>query len=568
MKKGKRKIKAPSRERMREIAWEAGQKFPPPLTADYIALSMVHPGLGHVHWHIGDRTLAGARMKKEAVSAGARLVVRIHDVTDIIFDGSNSHTWFDIEAGGREGNYYFGNTRPARNYIAEMGLRNPDGSFYALLTSNTAYFGRNRRAGTYSTKGLFVRGMIDMTFPVENIFDAPVYERMNRELAGIERKDPLCIAVLLPGSGREGEAGGLDSFLRNLSAALGKFGVNASMFSPRTVAVKGRGGKAGADRMRRVSGRLRDELTGAHRQAPFDLIHCHDRCSSQAALAASARLKIPLVLSVHSTAYERAGHGDMDDISALICSWEGKAVRGAALVIVPDESARVHVTDVYGASPEKVVVIPDALHEGPPDDSGEPSAIGYRLNLPRDVPVVLFAGEMSHAAGADLLMDALPTVCRNHGTVHFVFAGDGPLKDELEERARRAGISGRCRFIGHVSHRDFRHVLLSSDFVVIPARTWQDEALARMAIEHGRPVLTTRQAGINCVVHGGTGLVTFDNPGSIVWGIQEMLFNPLRDSMLQAAARKSAGRGPSLENAAVQHYMYYEIVLRGRREHA
>jgi len=548
---------------MREIAWEVGKKFPAPLTVDYIAVCMVHPGLGHVHWHIGEKTLAGARMK-ESVSEGARLVVRIHDVTDIIFDGSNSHTWFDLDVGAREGNYYFENTRPARNYIAEMGLRNPDGSFHPLLRSNTAYFGHNRRAGRYSTEGLFGGGMLDMTFPVENIFDAPVYERMNRELAGIERKEPLHIAVLLPGSCQEpGVSGRVDSFIRNLSAGLGKFRVSAAVFSPRTREFKTTGRKAWTERMRRISKRLCDELAGAHGQAPFDLIHCHDWCPSQAALAASGRLKIPLVLSLHSTEYDRKGTAGMDDVSDLICSWERKAVHGAALVIVPHESARAQVIDMYGGSPEKVVIIPDVLNEEPRDVSEEPSAIQYRLNLPPDVPVVLFAGEMSHAAGADLLVDALPTVCRNHGTAHFVFAGDGPLKGELEERARRAGISGRCRFIGHVSHRDFMHVLLSSDFVVIPARTWQDEALARMAIEHGRPVLTTHQAGINCVVHGETGLVTFDNPGSIVWGIQEMLFNPLRDNMLQAAARKSAGRGTSLDNAAVQHYMYYEIVLRG-----
>jgi len=564
----KKKIRAPSPERMQEIAWEVGKKFPAPLTVDYIAVYMVHPGLGHVHWHIGEKTLAAARVK-EAVPGGARLVVRIHDVTDIIFDGSNSHTWFDLEVGRHEGNYYFGNTAPARNYMAEMGLRGPGGFFHPLLTSNTAYFGRNRRSGRYSTEGLFGGGMLDMRFPVENIFDAPVYERMNRELAGIDGKGPLHIAVVLPGSRREAGVGGrLDTFIRNLSAGLGKFGVSAAMFSPRTGEFKTTGRKAWADRMRRVSKRLCDELTVSHGQAPFDLIHCHDRRASQAALAAAARLRIPLVLSLHSTEYERGGRGDADDIPALICSWERKAVHAAALVIVPHESARAQVTGMYGASPEKMVVIPDVPDEESPDVPGEPSAIRYRLNLPPDVPVVLFAGEMSHAAGADLLLDALPTVCRNHGTAHFVFAGDGPLKDELEERARRAGISGRCRFIGHVSHRDFMHVLLSSDFVVIPARTWQDEALARMAIEHGRPVLTTHQAGIKCVTHGGTGLVTFDNPGSIVWGIQEMLFNPLRDSMLQAAARKSAGRGPSLESAAVQHYMYYRIVLGGGRGHA
>ncbi len=556
---------------MRDIAWEVGRKFPVPLTVDYIALSMVHPGLGHVHWHLGKKSLAAVRRKKGVVSDNVHLVVRVHDVTDIIFDGGNSHTWFDLEIGGHKGNYYFENIRPARNYIAETGLRDAEGSFYPIVRSNTVYFSHNRRSGNYSTKGLFAGGLLNMTFPVENIFDAPVYERMNRELAAIGREQRLSIAVALPGINHDsGLNNPLDSFIRSLSAGLRKFGASAAIFSSRGKEFKGTGKRAWTSNMRDVSKRLCDELTKAHRQTPFHLIHCHDWYSSQAGLAASGQLKIPLVLSLHSTEYARRDTNDMDDISSLICSWERKAVRGANLVIAPHSSACTQVIEMYGASPEKVVIIPDVLHEESPDVSADPSVAKYRLNLPPDVPVVLFAGEMSHAAGADLLVDALSTVCRNHQTVHFVFAGDGPLREELEARTRHAGISGRCRFIGHVSPRDFKPVLLSSDFVVIPARTWQDEALARMAIEHGKPVLTTHQAGINCVAHGETGLVTFDNPGSIVWGIQEMLFNPLRDSMLQAAARKSIGGTPSLENIAVQHYMYYEIVLglAGRRRHA
>jgi glycosyltransferase involved in cell wall biosynthesis len=106
---------------------------------------------------------------------------------------------------------------------------------------------------------------------------------------------------------------------------------------------------------------------------------------------------------------------------------------------------------------------------------------------------------------------------------------------------------------------------MASDFVVIPARSWQDEGLAQAAIDFGKPVLATHQSGVHCIEHGKNGLLTFDNPGSIVWGIQELLHNPLKDSMFRAAARRSAGQSPSLESITAQHYMYYEIVLHKHR---
>jgi glycosyltransferase involved in cell wall biosynthesis len=83
-----------------------------------------------------------------------------------------------------------------------------------------------------------------------------------------------------------------------------------------------------------------------------------------------------------------------------------------------------------------------------------------------------------------------------------------------------------------------------------------------MAIGHGKPILTTHQSGLNSIVHGENGLVTFDNPGSIVWGIQELLSNPLQGSILRLVVKKRTTETPSMENIAAQHYMYYENILK------
>ena len=173
-------------------------------------------------------------------------------------------------------------------------------------------------------------------------------------------------------------------------------------------------------------------------------------------------------------------------------------------------------------------------------------------------PIALFAGEVSHASGADLLMDAMLNVCRRNGEAQFVFIGNGPLKGELEGRAWHGGIAHRCRFLGDVPREYFESVLLGADFVVIPARTWQDEGLAQKAIEFGKPVLTTHQSHLNCIVHGQNGLVTYDNPGSIIWGLNEMLSNPLQGNMLRFAAKRLAGHGASADSMSVEQYLLYE----------
>jgi glycosyltransferase involved in cell wall biosynthesis len=567
---GTKKRKILSQERIRKIAWEIGQQYPAPLTHEYTALSMVNPRRGCVHWRVAEKTLSALRKKNAPVLDSAEVVIRIYDVTDLIFDGTNAHMFFDLDVRNPEGIYYFDNNHPARNYLAEAGLRGRNGSFHPVARSGPAYFDRDRPSGNFHAGGLFAGGMLKRTFPVECVFDAPVYERMNRELAGIKRDEPLSIAIVYAGINSEAVKGPLVSFIKNCALGFKKFGGSASLFIPQGEELKNSGSTTLIKSVLSMSRSMTARLMEAHRENTFHLIHCHDWYSSEVGLTASKTLKCPVVLSLHSTEYERTQGGEMGRLSNRICSWEKKAARGAHLIIVPHSSTRQQVINLYGAPPEKIVIIPDALSEPASRSADRVTGVRHTFGLSHNSPVVLFAGEMSHAAGADLLMESLPTVCRNHRSAHFVFSGEGPLKGELEARAHNAGIGHRCRFIGHVSGKAFKSVLTASDFVVIPARTWQDEGLAQMAIQFGRPVLTTHQAGINCVVHGETGLVTFDNPGSITWGLQEMLNNPMRDSMLRIAARKSATDSPSLVTIAARHYMYYEILLKdfSRGKHA
>ena len=180
----------------------------------------------------------------------------------------------------------------------------------------------------------------------------------------------------------------------------------------------------------------------------------------------------------------------------------------------------------------------DAASSGP--IAAEGIVIGQQearrgLDLDPFAPVVLFAGNLSYEAGADILLDAIVTVCAGNHEAQFLFAGDGALKGDLQGWASRAGLDRRCRFLGHVPADSFDRVLKACDFVVIPARVRQDEALARAAIDAGKPVVTTHQAAIPLIVHGQNGLITYDNPGSLVWAIGALL-SPLCASLRRQLA--------------------------------
>lgn len=149
-------------------------------------------------------------------------------------------------------------------------------------------------------------------------------------------------------------------------------------------------------------------------------------------------------------------------------------------------------------------------------------AVRQRLGFADEDVVVLFAGELTWEAGADLAVDAMATVHADAGAVRLLLVGDGPLRAELEARAWHGGFAHACRFLGDLPGEAFAEVFSGCDAVVIPARSPQTAILAEHALSAGKPVLTTHQAQLGCVRHGENGLVTYDNPGSLVWGLREL----------------------------------------------
>ena len=544
----------PDRGWLRDVCWELGASFPGRFSGTRVILAAAHPRLGYLSWSLEQGAIDELGEQLRDRFGGARQVVRVSDVTDIVFDGTNAHAFFDVPVEGLSGNYYTPIPLGDRNLIAEIGFVLTDGSFHVLARSHPRWFDRDRPTNNFQLGGLFVSSSFRHVLPVESVLDAPVFERLNAELGNIARTRPLRIATLDAGLGAH-----LTALVRRLGGGLARLEANVIVFSDESD--PGAPPDVVAEAQRRSAG-LFASLRAAHDTLPFDLVHAHEWYSVPAALRAH-ELGIPLVISLHSTEHERTGGTVAAATSQAICEWERRGAATAALVVVPRESTRQVLIEHYGVSPERVTVVPDAEPASSPG-LPDPSQAKRHMGLDDAWPMVLFAGELSHATGADLLMDAIETVCRDSPTVHFVFAGDGPLLGQLAGRARDLGLAHRCRFLGDVPGDQFEAVLLACDFVVIPARTWQNESLAQMAISFGKPVLTTRQANLYCVEHGRNGLVTYDNPGSIVWGVKELLANPLRGSMLRLLAQRRADHGPSFERMTVEHLIVYgKLVGRG-----
>jgi glycosyltransferase involved in cell wall biosynthesis len=125
---------------------------------------------------------------------------------------------------------------------------------------------------------------------------------------------------------------------------------------------------------------------------------------------------------------------------------------------------------------------------------------------------VLWLGRLQENKRPALLLDAL---ARTRGAVRAVFAGRGPLADDLRATARRLGLDSRVEFRGFVSEEE-RIALYAGALAVVYAPF--DEDLGYVTLEAflaEKPVITMADSGgpLEFVKDGVNGAVAPDAAG-------------------------------------------------------
>ncbi len=163
--------------------------------------------------------------------------------------------------------------------------------------------------------------------------------------------------------------------------------------------------------------------------------------------------------------------------------------------------------------------------EPPPID---PVEVRASFGFEPAAPLVLFAGRLAEQKRVDDLLKALDLVQHIQPDVRTLIAGDGPLRDRLEETAHAYHLDGRVRFLGH--RDDVPRLLASANLVVLPSAYEGLPNVVLEAMRFRKPVVATAAPGTTEVVDDGqTGILV-----------------PIGDARLMARAIRDIVRDPAL----------------------
>jgi glycosyltransferase involved in cell wall biosynthesis len=546
---------------LRQCAWEIGAAKPAEAYApgaSHVALAMVSPHEGFAHWHLLPEWIEQTARNKDDAWRGCRLVLRLYDVSYITFTGLNAHRIDNIPLDAVCGQTFFKLRRPGTWQLAEVGFELTSGEFVPGARSQVVQFPPDTASTNGSRAALFVdsRGRAS---DVGNLWEQ---ERILIERRKPKLREPLRIAAFTLGALRSDAAEGLPRFVAELAAAQVALGHEVHVFAAGTggfsesrdsgvhyhaIAIS-----AGDDPLAAAQCFAANTEQQLRQLPPFDVLHLHEWGSGLGAWVGTR----PTVLSLHSIEATRRNGTPPNEFSLAIQRVEREVAQAADCVLLPDWLRPQALAD-WGVDGSRVHGFPlegRLLSEWEwPLDLGEAKKeIGFG---PLD-RLVLFIGPLEHAAGVDLLIEALPVLLRRWSNLRLAVVGAGAMHGPLAHRTHELGLGHAVRLLGHVEGPIVPRLVRSAAALALPSRYRVpfDDAVVDLARRAGRPVITTHGGPAHLVRHEETGIVTYDNPGSMVWAIDRIVGDAFHADRMGANGRRTDDCAPSWRDLT-RHYL-------------
>lgn len=252
----------------------------------------------------------------------------------------------------------------------------------------------------------------------------------------------------------------------------------------------------------------------------YDLIHCHDWLTMKAGISLKEKMGVPLVLSVHSTEYDRSGWLYPNDWFINI---EREGMEKADRIIAVSHFTKRVIVDKYGINPNKITVVHNAVYQIPEGQKQE---------------IVLFLGRLTIQKGAEFFLRAARKVLDYEPFARFVVAGTGEMLPRLIDQAVNLGISNRVIFTGLLTEEEVKHIYGISSVYVMPSVSEPFGITALEAISAGTPTIASKTAGFSEAFRNCLRVDFWDTDEMANKIISILRYEPLRNTLVEEGKRE------------------------------
>ncbi|HEV2930603.1 MAG TPA: glycosyltransferase, partial [Propionibacteriaceae bacterium] len=182
------------------------------------------------------------------------------------------------------------------------------------------------------------------------------------------------------------------------------------------------------------------------------------------------------------------------------------------------------------------------------------------LGLAENDVLVLTVARLAPQKNLGLVLDVAAAL-RDRAELHFVVAGEGPERPELERR-----ISDERLPVTLLGHRDDLRSLLAAADLALLTSAWEARSLvAQEALLAGLPLVSTRVGGIAELVGEAAVLVGSGDAQAAALAVAALADDPAERARRRELGRRQAAAWPDEDQVVTELLAAYQEVARLRR---
>ena len=236
----------------------------------------------------------------------------------------------------------------------------------------------------------------------------------------------------------------------------------------------------------------------------FDIVHTHSSKTGVIGRLAAKFAGVPMIVhTVHGYAFP-AAKNKLEKNIFLAMEWLG--TKCSDQIICLHESDKQIAQDILGAKESQLKILANGvdLDKYNPPTVEQKNKIKTELKLPLNSIIIGMVGRLWKQKNPQALLNVAISILKDRDDVHFIFAGDGEFRVNLEKQVEISGLGGSIHFLGW--RDDTEKLLKAMDIFVLPS-LWEGMPLA---------ILEAQATGLPCVVsniQGNNHLVTNNKTG-------------------------------------------------------
>ncbi len=209
----------------------------------------------------------------------------------------------------------------------------------------------------------------------------------------------------------------------------------------------------------------------------------------------------------------------------------------------------------YGADPANVKVVvqsPDVDFFAREAGKARRKKIYHPSRTSREGYWMLYVGFLSEHKGVIHLLNAYRHVIKSNPDTYLILAGEGPLKDAIEEYIEMHGLDDRVHFAGYVQQEEMPLLYASADIFIFPSLEDTFGVVIAEAAASGLPIVCSKFAGAasEYVVDGENGFIVDPKDESLMAArASEIIQNETRRKEMGLASA-SIARAKTVSHAA------------------